>query len=59
MLAADRENLKTAISTFETQEAIYKLMRKRYDAGIVSELDVKRAQSQVEAARGDVARYKH
>jgi len=43
MLAADRENLKTAISTFETQEAIYKLMRKRYDAGIVSELDVKRA----------------
>lgn len=58
MLAADRENLKTAISTFETQEAIYKLMRKRYDAGIVSELDVKRAQSQVEAARGDVARYK-
>jgi multidrug efflux system outer membrane protein len=58
VLAADKENLKMATSTFETQEAAYKLIRKRYDAGIISELDVKRAQSQVDAARGDVARYK-
>ncbi|KQC11459.1 MAG: multidrug transporter [Smithella sp. SDB] len=58
VLAADRENLKTAISTLGTQEAAYKLIQKRFDAGIISELDVKRAQSQVEAARGDVARYK-
>jgi multidrug efflux system outer membrane protein len=56
-LAADRENLKLVASTLETQEASYKLIRKRYDVGLVSELDLQRAQSQVDAAKGDVARY--
>ena len=56
-LAADRENLKLAASTLETQEASYKLIRKRYDVGLASELDLRRAQSQVDTARGDVARY--
>ena len=57
-LAADKENLNMVISTLETQEASYKLIRKRCDAGIASEIDLKRAQSQVDTARGDVARYK-
>jgi len=56
-LAADRDNLKLAASTLETQEAAYRLIRKRYDVGIASELDLRRAQSQVDAARGDVARF--
>jgi outer membrane protein, multidrug efflux system len=56
-LAADRENLKLVASTLETQEASYKLIRKRYDVGLTSELDLRRAQSQVDIARGDVARY--
>ena len=56
-MAADRENLKLVGSTLETQEASYKLIQKRYDAGIASELDLKRAQTQVDMARGDVARY--
>lgn len=56
-LAADRENLKLSRSTLETQETSYKLIRKRYDVGMANELDLRRAQSQVEAARGDVARY--
>jgi outer membrane protein, multidrug efflux system len=56
-LAADRENLKLVTSTLETQEASYKLIRKRYDVGLASELDLNRAQSQVDTARGDVARY--
>jgi len=56
-LAADRETLKLAASTLETQEASYKLIRKRYDVGLASELDLRRAQSQVDAARGDAARY--
>jgi multidrug efflux system outer membrane protein len=55
-LAADRENLKLAESTFATQQAVYQLIRKRYDAGFASELDLRRAQSQADAARGDVAR---
>lgn len=57
-MAADKENLKMVISTLQTQEASYKLIRKRCDAGIASEIDLKRAQSQVDTARGDVALYK-
>lgn len=57
-LAADRETLGLATSTLETQEASYKLIRKRYDVGMASELDLRRSQSQVETARGDVARYR-
>ncbi|HMK65937.1 MAG TPA: efflux transporter outer membrane subunit [Thermodesulfobacteriota bacterium] len=56
-LAADRENLKLAVSTLETQEGNYKIIRKRFEVGIANELDLKRAQSQVDTARGDVARY--
>ena len=56
-LAADRENLKLVASTLETQETSYKLIKKRYNVGIASELDLRQAQSQVDAARGNVARY--
>ena len=56
-LATDGENLKLAQSTLETQETAYKLIRKRYDLGIISELDLNRAQSQVDTAKADVARY--
>jgi outer membrane protein, multidrug efflux system len=56
-LAADREALKLVASTLEAQEAAFKLIRRRYDVGIISDLDVQRARSQVETARGDVARY--
>jgi len=56
-LAADRENIRLAASTLETQEASYKLIRKRYEAGIASELDLMQAQSQVDAAKVDLARY--
>ena len=56
-LAADREALKLVTSTLEAQEASYKMIRKRHDVGLSSELDLRRAQSQVDSARGDVARY--
>ena len=56
VLAADRENLKLAAATLETQEASYKLIRKRQDVGLASELDLQRAKSQVDAAAGEVAR---
>jgi multidrug efflux system outer membrane protein len=57
VLAADTDALHVASSTLKAQESTYNLIRKRYDVGISSELDLKRAQSQVDAARGDVARY--
>ena len=56
-LAADKEALQLVLKTLEAQEAAYKLIRKRYDVGMISELDLRRAQSQVDMARGDVARY--
>jgi multidrug efflux system outer membrane protein len=40
-----------------TQEASYNLIRKRHNVGMISELDLRRAQSQVDMARRDVSRY--
>ncbi len=55
-LAAHRENLKLVQSTLEIQQAAYGLIQKRYDIGLVTKLDLCRAQTQVDSARGDVAR---
>jgi multidrug efflux system outer membrane protein len=56
-LAADRENLKLARTTLEAQQAMYDLVKRRFERGLVPELDVHRAMAQVETARGDSARY--
>ncbi len=57
VLAADRGNLKLAESTLETQQAVYDLIRRRYEVGLASKLDLRQAQIQVDTARGNVARY--
>ncbi|MDR1709565.1 MAG: efflux transporter outer membrane subunit [Candidatus Accumulibacter sp.] len=56
-LAADRENLALAKSTLESQQAAYALIKKRFDVGVVSELDLKRAWIPVDTARAELARY--
>lgn len=56
-LAVDRENLTLSRSTFESRKAAYDLIRRRYELGLASELDLQRARTTVEAARADVARY--
>ena len=56
-LATDRENLKLARSTLETQQAAYNLIQRRYELGISTELDLYRVQTQVDRARRDVARF--
>lgn len=56
-LAADREALRLVSSTLQSQEATYTMIKKRYDVGMASGLDLRRAQSQVDMARRDVARY--
>lgn len=56
-LAADREKLQLAHSTLEAQQTAYDLVKKRYDVGVTSELDLKRAQVPLDTARGDVAGY--
>lgn len=54
-VAADRESLALAETTLATQQDAYDLIKHRYDRGVTPELDLYRAQTQVEAARGDVA----
>ena len=56
-LAADRELLQLAQSTLESQRAAYELTRQRFSAGIADALALRQAQTSVETARGDVARY--
>lgn len=56
-LGADRENLALARSTLEAQQASYHVIRRRFEVGIVPELDVQQAQTRVDSARVDVARY--
>ncbi|MDP2044829.1 MAG: efflux transporter outer membrane subunit [Deltaproteobacteria bacterium] len=56
-LAADRENLKLAQSTLETQQAAFNLIRRRFEVGLAPELDLRQAQTRVDVARVDVARY--
>ena len=57
-LAADRESLQLAETTLKSQADAYALIKRRYDLGIVTELDLYRAQTQVDTARGDVATFK-
>lgn len=56
-LAADRDNLRLAQETLKAQQASYNLILRSREAGIASDLDVHQAESQVEAARVDIARY--
>jgi len=56
-LAADREVLNLAKSTLETQQDAYKLIKRRYEVGVAAEIDLRRAQTQVDTARVDLARY--
>jgi multidrug efflux system outer membrane protein len=57
ILAADRDNLRLAQSTLEAQQASYNLIRRRFEVGIVPELDLRQVQTRVDSARVDVARY--
>jgi multidrug efflux system outer membrane protein len=56
-LAADRQNLKLAQSTLETQQGVYNLVLRQYEANLANEMDLRRSQTQVDAARGQVALY--
>jgi multidrug efflux system outer membrane protein len=56
-LAADHENLKLAQSTLEAQQTTYNMIRRRYEVGASSEVDLRQAQTRMEAARVDVPKY--
>jgi multidrug efflux system outer membrane protein len=54
---ADGELLRLARDTLESQESSYKLARRSHELGVASALDLRQAQTSVEVARADVARY--
>lgn len=57
ILASDQESLRLAHLTLDSQQASYDLIRGRFEAGISSELDLRQAQTPLETARVDIARY--
>jgi len=56
-LSADMEAQRVAQATLDNQQAGYDLIVKRHQLGAVSGLDLAQAQTTVETARADVARY--
>ena len=56
-LASDRELQRLAQETLKSQEDSYGLTQKRHAIGAVSGLDLAQAQTTVESARADAARY--
>ena len=56
-LAADRERLRLAEETLASQKQSYELTRRRFELGVSSELDVRQAQTTMDTAQVDVARY--
>lgn len=56
-LASDLERLQLAKDTLANQQESYKLTKSRLDSGVSSALDLQQAQTSVDAARVDIARY--
>ena len=56
-LAADRERLRLARDTHDSQEATYELIQQRFEIGAASDLELRQAQTRVDSARVDIAKY--
>jgi len=56
-LAADAEQLKLSTTTYESQRESYRLVKRQWEVGMASELDLRRAETMMESARVDVSRY--
>ena len=55
--AADKEALKLAQSTLKARQDTHDIIRRRFEVGVSTALDLRQAETVMEAARGDVARY--
>jgi len=56
-LAADRESLALAQTTLTAQQGTFNMIQRRHDLGLSADLDVQRAQTQVDGARRDIATF--
>ncbi len=56
-LAADQAHLALAEDTLKNQQTAFALDKRRFELGATSQLDLSQAQTAIDTARGDVARY--
>ncbi len=56
-LAADRDALALAHHTLDAQQSSHALVRRQFEAGVATELDLRQAQIPLETARASVAQY--
>lgn len=56
-LTADQAHLKLAENTLKNQQTAFALDKRRFELGATSQLDLSQAQTAIDTARGDVARY--
>ncbi|NDU92907.1 MAG: efflux transporter outer membrane subunit [Ferrovum sp.] len=56
-LAADQGHLALAEDTLKNQQTAFALDKRRFELGATSQLDLSQAQTAIDTARGDVARY--
>src|SRR5690606_2911495 len=56
-LGADQERLQLARQTLKNQQDAYALIRRSHELGVASMLDLRQAQTVVESARVDAARF--
>ncbi len=56
-VAADREKLQLARETLTNQQDYFRIMKRRFDSGIISALDLYEAQTALDSARVDIALY--
>ena len=56
-LSADTERFRLAQETLASQEISFSLTKRKFELGSASELDLRQAQTSVESAKSDVARY--
>lgn len=55
--AADSEGLTLARSTLKAREQSHEIIRRRFEIGVSTALDLRQAETLLETARGDVARF--
>jgi multidrug efflux system outer membrane protein len=56
-LSADQEHLALSENTLKTQQSTFAMDKRRFELGVASQLDLSQAETAVDTARGDVARY--
>jgi len=58
ILSADQSHLQLAEQTLDAQIKSHEIDKKRFDLGVISELDLSQSRTSIETARVDISRYR-